>query len=141
MLAQLVYVSKRKAKCTEEEINNILAACKRNNPNLGITGVLLYSRDKFIQLVEGENKTIMSLYDKIRDDSRHENCVMVSLSPIKEKSFPSWHMGSKKMKDNMMEYDTDISSEDRKIFDAILTGKEQDGDKVLKSLQKFFKES
>ncbi len=141
MLAQLVYLSKRKSNCTEEEINKILEACKRNNPELGITGILLYSKDKFIQLVEGENKTIMSLYDKIKGDPRHENCVLVSLSPIKEKTFPSWHMGSKKIKENIMDYDTDISLEHKSTFDAILTGKEQDGDRVLKTLQKFYQES
>ncbi len=141
MLAQLVYLSKRKANCTEEEINKILEACKRNNPDLGVTGILLYSSDKFIQLVEGKNKSIMELYDKIKGDPRHENCVMVSLSPINERSFPSWHMGSKKIKEKVMDYDTDISMEHKKTFDAILTGKEQDGDRVLKTLQKFFQES
>jgi Sensors of blue-light using FAD len=58
MLSQLVYVSNRKANCTEAEIEKILASCKKNNPPLNITGVLLYSDIKFIQLVEGEYKVI-----------------------------------------------------------------------------------
>ncbi|MEQ9165113.1 MAG: BLUF domain-containing protein, partial [Fulvivirga sp.] len=48
MLSQLVYVSNRKPNCTEEEIEKILASCKKNNPPLNITGILLYSDKKFI---------------------------------------------------------------------------------------------
>ncbi|MBK6266605.1 BLUF domain-containing protein [Marivirga sp. S37H4] len=138
MLSQLVYVSKRKTNCTEEEIEKILDSCKKNNPPLDITGILLYSDTKFIQLVEGESKTIMSLYDKIKGDSRHENCIMISLSPIKEKTFPSWHMGSKKLKNGGVSYDTEISTEHQRIFTRIMEGKQEEGEKVLKTLQKFF---
>ncbi|WP_188460878.1 BLUF domain-containing protein [Marivirga lumbricoides] len=31
--------------------------------------------------LKGEPKTIMNLYDKIKEDSRHTNCIMVSPSP------------------------------------------------------------
>lgn len=138
MLSQLIYVSNRKPSCTEAEIEKILASCKKNNPSLEITGVLLYSDSKFIQLVEGEAKVIMSLYDKIKLDTRHANCMMISYGPIKEKSFPSWHMGSRKLAGSNIEYKTDITGDDQKVFDGILSGKEQDGQKVLNILKKFF---
>lgn len=138
MLAQLIYVSNRKPSCTAQEIDNILAACKKNNPPLDITGVLLYSDTKFIQLVEGESKVIMGLYDKIKTDSRHSNAMMISYNPIKEKSFPSWHMGSRQLKGNEVDFKTDISAEDKSIFNSILSGKEENGQKVLSLLKKFF---
>lgn len=138
MLSQLVYVSNRKPNCTEEEIEKILASCKKNNPPLNITGVLLYSDKKFIQLVEGESKVIMDLYDKIKKDERHTLPMMISLSPIKEKSFPSWHMGSKKLPESKVDFKTDITTEDKSIFDSILSGKEENGERVLTMLKKFF---
>lgn len=92
MLSQLVYVSNRKPSCTPAEIEKILQACKKNNPPLNITGVLLYSDTKFIQLVEGESKVIMDLYDKIKLDSRHSNPMMIAYGPIATKAFPSWHI-------------------------------------------------
>jgi hypothetical protein len=136
MLSQLVYVSNRKSTCTPAEIENILSACKKNNPPLNITGVLLYSNTKFIQLVEGEAKVIMDLYDKIKKDARHSNPVMISYNPIKEKSFPSWHMGSKDISSGV-QFKTDISKEDKKIFDQILNGEEENGQRVLNLLRKF----
>lgn len=137
MLAQLVYVSNRKSNCTNEEIEKILESCKSNNSPLDITGVLLYTDKKFIQLVEGDNKLINSLYDKIKTDTRHDNVRMVSLMPIKEKSFPSWHMGSKKIANDSVDFKTDISQVDKKVFDKILSGKEQDGQRALNLIKKF----
>jgi len=138
MLSQLVYVSKRKQNCTEEEIDKILSSCKQNNPALNITGVLLYSNDKFIQLVEGQSQSIMDLYDVIKKDERHESCVMIAYNPIEEKTFPSWHMGSKKIEESNINFETTISKEDEKIFNSILMGTAYDGDKVVKTLKKFF---
>lgn len=138
MLSQLVYVSNRKPNCTAAEIDKILTSCKKNNPPLDITGILLYSETKFIQLVEGEAKVIMGLYDKIKADDRHSNTMMIAYSPIKEKSFPSWHMGSKKLTSSDVEFNTEISAEDKVIFDGLMTGKEENGQKVLGLLKKFF---
>ncbi|QSE96163.1 BLUF domain-containing protein [Fulvivirga lutea] len=138
MLSQLVYVSNRKPNCTQEEISKILESCKKNNPPLDITGILLYSKKKFIQLVEGESKVITGLYDKIKTDPRHSEVRMISLSPIKQKSFPSWHMGSKELPKEKVNFNTDITKEDETIFNNILGGKEENGERVLNMLKKFF---
>jgi Sensors of blue-light using FAD len=138
MLSQLVYVSTRKPNCTGEEIEKIVESCRKNNAPLKITGVLLYSETKFIQLVEGEAKTIMGLYDKIKKDNRHTNPVMISYNPINEKSFPSWHMAKRSFTNAELEFKTDISQEDKKTFSSLLNGSEEAGQKVLNLLKKFF---
>ena len=138
MLSQLVYVSTRKPMCTQEEIDKILDSCKRNNPGLNITGVLLYSDTKFIQLVEGDAKVIMGLYDKIKLDNRHSNPMMISYGPIKEKTFPSWHMGTKNLKGDQLDFKTDITADDKTLFQNILNGKEEKGERVLNFIKKFF---
>lgn len=138
MLSQLIYVSNRKPTCTPAEIDKILISCEKNNPPLNITGVLLYSDSKFIQLVEGEAKVILDLYDKIKKDARHANPVMISYGPIKEKSFPSWHMGTKNISNNEVDYKTNITKDDKTMFNNILSGKAEDGQKVLSVLKKFF---
>jgi hypothetical protein len=61
-----------------------------------LTGVLFYNDKKFFQLVEGESKVVMDTYYKIKKDTRHTNCIMLSCAPIIEKSFSSWNMGLKK---------------------------------------------
>ena len=139
MLAHLAYVSIRKKNCTQEEIEKILMACKINNAPLHITGVLLYSENRFIQYVEGESAAIMSLYDKIKKDVRHEKAVMISYNPIQSRIFPSWQMGSRKIVSDDISFVTDITPGDKEVFKKIMNGKETDGGKVQNLLMKFFK--
>lgn len=138
MLAQLIYVSNRKSNCTEQEIEKILESCKKNNPGLDITGVLLYNNKIFLQLVEGEYKIIIETYDKIKKDNRHEKCVMLSCVTIKEKSFSSWNMGLKKI-DNTIDVLTNISKEEKKYLEYLISGNEEkDGLKALNIIKKIF---
>ncbi|HEY9049628.1 MAG TPA: BLUF domain-containing protein [Ohtaekwangia sp.] len=139
MLTHLVYVSARKRNCTDEEIEKILAACRANNGPLDITGVLLYSDTRFIQYVEGKSTALTNLYDKIKKDTRHEKVVMISYNPITERIFPSWQMGSLKITSDDISFITDITSQDKDVFQKIISGKEADGAKVRDLLVKFFK--
>lgn len=136
MLSKLIYVSKRKENCTEEEIEKILDACKRNNSNEDITGVLLYSDDKFVQYLEGEYKKIFELYDKIKEDNRHEKVRLITSGPVKEKTFPSWHMGAKKLDFGSIDYKTAITEEDKKEFEKVLNG--EDSPRSIELLKKVF---
>lgn len=138
MLSQLVYVSVRSSNCTEEEIQNILAACKRNNKEKDVTGVLLYSETHFVQYLEGEYSKISSLYDKIKLDNRHKDALMINTAPIKERSFPSWQMGSKKFNNDEIEYQTELNPSERVAFKSLLAGKESN-QQTIKLIKKFFK--
>ena len=138
MLSHLVYVSTRKRNCTDGEIERILNSCKKNNSSMSITGVLLYSQSKFIQYVEGDSREMSVLYEKIKKDDRHENVRMISYGPIKEKTFPSWHMATKQVSRLDVDFRTDITGEDKQIFKQLLMGKGQEGPRVLQLLKKFF---
>lgn len=139
MLSHLVYVSVRKKECTDEEIDKILAACKRNNPKLDITGVLLYSKTHFLQYLEGDYKEISGLYEKIKSDDRHKNVVLITTGPIEERTFPSWEMGAKEIDEDKIDFQTDLSEDEAKTFQDIITGKGQEGNTSLKLIKKFFK--
>jgi len=94
-LHRLIYTSFRKPECTDKEIENILAACKRNNPGHNITGVLIHSKKRFIQYLEGDGALIESLFEKIKLDPRHAAATLRNYEPISERIFPSWNMGYK----------------------------------------------
>lgn len=136
MLTHLVYVSSRKPECTTQEIDKILAACNKNNKELDITGILLYSDSKFVQYLEGENKAIMTLYDKIKTDDRHRNAVLISHGLIKERSFPKWQMGHKKMDFASITYRNEMSEEDHQTFQKVLAGGETN--RAIKVIKKLF---
>ena len=139
-LFQLVYTSKRKPDCSDEEIDKILSSCKKNNPSRNITGVLLYSDTMFIQYLEGSSQEILALYDIIKEDSRHERSVMISYGPLKERAFPNWYMGAKTLTDKDVDFHTDITPEDKEMLDALLRGEKQEGLSALNLVRKFFKD-
>lgn len=93
MLSGLVYKSERKEHCSKSEIDNILTTCQERNKIRRVTGVLLYSDTTFIQYLEGDFKEIISLYNKIKTDSRHTNAAILGITPIDNRIFPGWQMG------------------------------------------------
>ena len=130
MLSHLVYISTRKPTCTEEEIEKILTACQKNNKEIDITGVLLYSPMQFLQYIEGPYSVIISLYDKIKTDNRHKNAVLISSAPIVERCFPSWQMGSKQFNSHIIEFNSNMTDSEKDSFRAILGGKTMAGNKA-----------
>ena len=135
MISYLIYRSHRRPNCTESEIDKIIEACKRNNAGQDITGVLLYTDNTFVQYLEGSYREIMDLYDKIKTDERHNKVAMLGGGSISERIFPSWHMGRKDIQASV-DFKTDISKEDEKTFQEVLTGSNEDSNKAISLIRK-----
>lgn len=138
MLHQLVYVSVRKAECDAAEIDKILAASRRNNGKLNITGVLLYSDTHFFQYLEGDEGQITALYERIKGDPRHGNVVLIAKSTIDQRIFPSWQMGDKRLDNNSIEFRTELSDAEQAQFQKILLGDAEQGGRAIRLMQKLF---
>lgn len=63
-----------------------------NNQASGITGALIYENNKFGQVIEGFEKDIEVLWQKIQKDCRHKNVRLIESKPISERSFSKWMM-------------------------------------------------
>lgn len=92
-LYHLVYLSAATDDFSEDDLADILAASRRNNPKRDITGMLLYSDGGFIQVLEGPKKAVIDLYEKIEQDPRHGSSIKLARGPIEERSFSGWEMG------------------------------------------------
>ena len=87
MLHSIVYLSSGDPNLTEEDLRKILVASRKNNRALDITGVLLYGKGAFIQVLEGEKVNIDSVYCKIYADERHSRVVRLLSTSISEPKF------------------------------------------------------
>ncbi len=96
-LIQLIYISTMPKPLTSEELEGILAASRKNNKALNVTGLLIIKGNKFMQALEGESRHVKALYDKIAQDPRHAGVVMMSEMKIKKRDFPNWEMGFKNL--------------------------------------------
>lgn len=92
-LISLVYVSYETKKLSEDDLKDILKASRENNNEKNVTGMLLYRGGFFIQALEGEETTVLELYEKIKDDERHTGVLLVHQEEIQQRSFQNWAMG------------------------------------------------
>lgn len=89
----LTYVSSATGPFSKEDLDLLLAQCRKNNAVLGLTGMLLYKDGNFLQVLEGEERAVRALYAKIDRDSRHGGTIVLQQGHAEERQFPSWFMG------------------------------------------------
>ena len=95
---RLVYLSAAKPSLNQQDLDQILSTSRDNNKIAGLTGLLLFGRGSFIQVLEGEPEDIDACYERISRDTRHSALLPVLREPIKARSFGEWSMGYKALK-------------------------------------------
>ena len=93
MLVRLLYASRAATPLNASVQDSILAQSRAHNPKLGITGVLCFSQDVFIQVLEGGRDEVCELYNTIVRDERHQQVRILSFEEIGERRFGNWTMG------------------------------------------------
>lgn len=93
MLVRLLYASRAAKPLSARTITAILAECQANNPGRGITGVLCYSDEIFLQVLEGGREAVCKTFNAIARDTRHESVQLLSFEEISERRFGGWTMG------------------------------------------------
>lgn len=91
----LVYTSYATEPFSEEALINLLKKCRENNKKLDITGMLLYVSGKFIQVLEGNQEKVKSLYREIEQDDLHKRVTLVMEGESEKRIFSNWSMGFK----------------------------------------------
>ena len=88
----VLYRSQATPAPTEADLQALLEQARTYNAQAQITGLLLYSGGRFVQLVEGPEAVVRSLYARIQADPRHTQVVTVSDGPGPQRWFADWHM-------------------------------------------------
>jgi len=91
MLSQYLYISTA-PNLSRDEVASVLAASARNNPERGITGLLLYNGRNFLQLLEGEESALVALMVRIGNDPRHTGVSIIDRRAIEQRSCAGWAM-------------------------------------------------
>lgn len=69
----------------------------QNNTKSDITGLLLYSEGKFLQVIEGVPYDLVNLYQKIVRDNRNKDNKLLWLIKLKVRIFPKWALLTSEM--------------------------------------------
>lgn len=79
----------------DEDIDSILSVSRKNNQLSGITGVLLYVEGNILQIIEGEQAAVETLFARIKEDTRHHGVVCMLKEYREQRLFSGWSMGYK----------------------------------------------
>lgn len=74
------------------QVQDIVATARVWNPRLGLTGALLFTGERFAQVLEGTASSIDLLMARVRADPRHDEITVVACEPIAARRFGAWSM-------------------------------------------------
>lgn len=109
----LLYRSRARPGLLASDLNAIIGTAEARNPEIDVTGLLLYGQlavvpgapGEFVQWIEGDEPAVEALYAAITTDRRHFDPEVLARGPIRElqgasgafmssgRLFPEWSMG------------------------------------------------
>ncbi len=92
-LVQISYFSEAAAALTPDDLAAIIRVSQTRNPEIDVTGVLLLRKGRFFQVLEGPERALELLLNRIRQDRRHHDLLVVSRRAIRQREYPNWAMG------------------------------------------------
>ncbi|MGI4832592.1 MAG: BLUF domain-containing protein [Janthinobacterium lividum] len=92
MLHHLIYLSRATTAFDDQQLQQLLLEARARNQTLGITGILLYGQQQFLQVLEGEPAPVQALYAHIRQDPRHRDVTLYADKEITHRAFEGWAM-------------------------------------------------
>jgi hypothetical protein len=105
---------------------------------MGITGMLVYLQERFIQVLEVKEGPVNELYDKIRKDPRNKKVSLILEGTSSKRLFKGWSMGFKRISESEF---TELSGfiDPEKFFATPVA--DTDGSAVMTFLQLFYKKN
>lgn len=132
-LVRLVYVSTAIEAFTHESLDRLVRAAAERNRELEITGALLFGGGNFMQVLEGEEKDVETIFASIRRDPRHTWVETVQRDHVDRRLFSDWSM-------TLCNFDESVGV-DRRDFEVIRRFLEQcavDHDATTHGLVNYF---
>jgi len=92
-MKRVIYCSQATHDVSPEELVALLEVSRRNNEAVGLSGMLLYSSQSFLQVLEGDPAALEETYRRIGADGRHANLRLLMDAEVTAPLFPDWTMG------------------------------------------------
>ena len=89
-LARFVYISRAVGEFGPLEVMQLRSSAERHNKLCGVTGLLLFNGQAFVQLVEGPGTNLKSVIDRITHDAQHNRIQIIEQGPTDCRQFSSW---------------------------------------------------
>ena len=92
ILMSMTYASRANPDVSAKDFNEILKQAQVNNTANGITGMLTFNKDYFLQTVEGPRAQINRLLYSLIADQRHYDLQIIETCELKHRRWSKWSM-------------------------------------------------
>ena len=92
-LFHLGYVSNETQQFSPEALIALLTEAREANGKRNVTGLLLYREGSFYQVLEGAESEVMSTFNGIKGDPRHDSVRVLFKGDATTREFADWQMG------------------------------------------------
>lgn len=92
ILVSMTYASRSNPNVSAKDFNEILQQAKENNTANGITGMLTFNKDYFLQTIEGPRAQINRLLYSLIADQRHYDVQLIETRELKQREWSKWSM-------------------------------------------------
>lgn len=92
-LIQLVYCSTAQGDFSRDNVLELLRVARRKNADRNVTGMLLFAKGSFFQVLEGGQESVEEIFSAIKKDTRHMAVTVIIKEPIARRTFGDWTMG------------------------------------------------
>ena len=137
-MIQVSYISSTSRPMSHEALLSLLNECRRNNERLGVTGLLMYANNTFLQVVEGEDDVVDNLVERICGDERHDEIQMLRRTEIDERRYGQWSMGYNEVSEQDLEEIEGLRNFSAEDFDFSLL---VDNESVVDTLLERYRQS
>jgi len=92
-LYRLGYVSTQTRPIGTQEMLSLLQQAREANRECDVTGLLLHRENSFFQVLEGPERAVLEVFEKLKGDPRHQRIELLFQGACDEREFPDWRMG------------------------------------------------
>jgi Sensors of blue-light using FAD len=104
---RIIYCSQATVDFSPDELVALLELARQKNAKSGLTGMLLYCSQSFLQVLEGDSWALESAYERITVDGRHTKLRLLMNAEVPAPLFPDWTMGFEHVDDEELAEDLD----------------------------------
>ena len=118
-LYRLAYTSVASKPLSKADLKQILSTSVLRNQADNITGALCFSRDAFVQVLEGARYNLSIAFQRIVADTRHKEVELIGLEPVRVRAFGNWSMAYIDDSTEVREIILNHCGADRLVTDAL----------------------
>lgn len=104
-MKRMIYCSQAAFDFSPDELVALLESAREKNTGSGLTGMLLYCSQSFLQMLEGDPAALEETYARIMSDDRHAQLRLLLNVEVSERLFPDWRMGFEHIDDEELAED------------------------------------